>query len=587
MFSSFMPESDIGATNAVNIFNQHTILFSASVKDLYGSVKLIGKDTSSVIRARECLKQCRLQYKRLAFFTSYFFPSETAIYNAPPKYEVEEPELELVEPMGLQQIEALLYDDNVPAHKNELLAQADAVYTSANDLKSLLYNFKATDSQVLESLRIEMIRINALYISGYDAPLLKTGMLEAAEANKAMLQVLQPYFKQNAVDGKGLEQTLTSAIDYLSVHNQFDAFNRMEYLKKYGLPMQHQLSVFIKKEKLELNTTAYLDYNAPNMFSRGFLKNMDTSVRKNQTEIMALGKRIFFDTGLSGNGKVSCATCHRPEQFFNDGKVKSASLVADSVLKRNTPTLLYSGKQHFQFWDGRAANLSEQVKTVIFNPLEMGGKPELLVKNIVGAARYSATFKNLFPDSKTTKQYINDIALSVAVYVNSLNPLNSPLDRYMNGDERAMTADQIKGFNLFMGKAQCGTCHFVPYFNSLTPPFYNVSELEIIGTTRTDNLTKPIADNDLGRYDLYRIKYYRQAFKTPTVRNAQKTGPYMHNGAFKTLESVMDFYNKGGGAGLGINIPEQTLPSKPLNLTKQESEQVIQFINSLTDTPAA
>lgn len=586
MFSSFVLERDIGVTNAINIFDQNTALFSASVKDLYQSVKLINTDTLSIIHARECLKQCRLQYKRISFFTSYFFPSETAIYNSAPKYEVEEPELELVEPMGLQQIEALLYDDNVLVHKNELLAQIDAVYTSANDLKSLLYNFKATDSQMLESLRMEMIRINALYISGYDAPLLKTGMLESLEANKMMLEVLMPYFKHNTLDSKILEQTLRSAIQYLATNNQFDTFNRMTYLKKYGLPMQQQLGAFIKKEKLELNTTAYLNYNAPNMFSRDFLKNMDTAVFKNQTSIAALGKKIFFDTGLSSNGKVSCGTCHRAEQFFNDGKVKSTSLMADSVLKRNTPTLLYAGKQHFQFWDGRAANLSEQIKTVIFNPLEMGGKPEMLVKNICGSARYSRSFKSLFPGSKTTQQHINDIALAIAVYVNSLNPLNSAFDRYINGDEKAMTADQVKGFNLFMGKAQCGTCHFVPYFNSLIPPFYNVSELEIIGTTRTDNLTKPLADDDPGRYDLYRIKYYKKAFKTPTVRNAQMTAPYMHNGAFRTLESVMDFYNKGGGAGLGINIPEQTLSSKPLNLSKQESEQVIQFINSLTDNPS-
>jgi len=178
---------------------------------------------------------------------------------------------------------------------------------------------------------------------------------------------------------------------------------------------------------------------------------------------------------------------------------------------------------------------------------------------------------------------IDSAALAIAAYVASLNPLNSPFDSYLQGNRSAMTKDQIKGFNLFMGKAQCGTCHFAPYFNSLVPPFYDISEVEILGTTKDDNFKKPEYDQDMGRFDLYKIRYYRRAFKTPTIRNAQKTAPYMHNGTFKTLESVLDFYNKGGGNGLGLVIEDQTLPSKPLNLSKNECNQIIQFINSLTD----
>jgi cytochrome c peroxidase len=144
------------------------------------------------------------------------------------------------------------------------------------------------------------------------------------------------------------------------------------------------------------------------------------------------------------------------------------------------------------------------------------------------------------------------MALAIAAFVAGLNPQNSAFDHYMAGNKSAMTPDQVKGFNLFMGKAQCGTCHFAPYFNSLIPPLFTVSELEILGTTKTDNLKKPEYDTDMGRYDLYQIHYYKQAFKTPTVRNAQKTGPYMHNGAFRTLDGVLDFYNKGGGNGPAI-----------------------------------
>lgn len=576
---------DIGAANTVSIFSKNADTFTSSAEELYTAIKLIDKDSLSVLHARNCLKNCRLHYKSIAFFTSYFFPSETKMYNAAPKFEVEEPELELVEPMGLQQIEALLFESDVPAHKSELLAQADALFISVKDLRSLLYQFKASDAQVLESIRIELIRVITLYISGYDAPLLKTGITETLETSKVMNEVLQPYFKHDYIKSEVLAQTLKTSIQYLEAHQQFDSFNRMEYLQKYALPMQQQLGVFIKIQKLELNTSAFLNYNASNLFSRDFLKTWDSIPAPRKQQLAVLGKKLFFDKTLSGNLKVSCATCHQPEKYFTDGMAKSPSIIKDTILKRNTPTLLYADRQHFQFWDGRARNLVEQVKNVVFNPLEMEGSKELLYKNVIQNAQYQKTFETIFPGEKTEEQHIDDIATAIAAFVAGLNPLNSAFDHYISGNKQAMTPAQVKGFNLFMGKAQCGTCHFAPYFNSLIPPLYDISELEILGTTKTDNLKAPEYDTDMGRYDLYRIHYYKQAFKTPTVRNAQKTGPYMHNGAFPTLEGVLDFYNKGGGNGVGLNIAEQTLPSKSLNLSKEECGEIIQFINSLTDEP--
>lgn len=551
---------DIGVENTIALFSRNTAQFTASLESLHAALKSLDQDSMSVLKARSCLKKCRMYYKSISFFSAYFFPSETAMYNAAPKYEVEEPELELVEPMGLQQIEALLFDEPVQAHKTELLAQSDALYSSVKDLKTLLYQFSANDRQILESIRIELIRINALYISGYDAPLLKTGISETLESSKTIQMVLQPYFEHGQDKAKVLAKTLQRAIDYLSVHQQFDTFDRMEYLVGYALPLQQQLGIFIRDEGLELNTSTHLNYNAPNLFSPGFLNAWDSIPEARRADLAKLGEKLFFDKSLSGNLKVSCSTCHKPEHYFTDGNIKSSSIVRDSVLKRNTPSLLYAGKQHSQFLDGRAGNLVSQIKEVLFNPLEMAGKRELLNKNI------------------------DETALALSAYVASLNPLNSAFDRYLAGNKKAMTTTQIKGFNLFMGKAQCGTCHFAPYFNSLVPPYYKVSELEIIGTTKDDNFEKPDYDDDMGRFDLYKIKFYKRAFKTPTVRNTEKTAPYMHNGSFKTLESVLDFYNKGGGAGLGLSIPEQTLASKPLNLSKEECNQIIQFINSLTDS---
>jgi len=153
----------------------------------------------------------------------------------------------------------------------------------------------------------------------------------------------------------------------------------------------------------------------------------------------------------------------------------------------------------------------------------------------------------------------------------------------MNGDRKVLNFRQVSGFNLFMGKAQCGTCHFAPIFNGLTPPAYQATEYEILGTPLIDNLKHPKADSDMGRYIYYSTRYYKRAFKTPTVRNAARTAPYMHNGAFRSLQKVLDFYNNGGGQGVGLDIPEQTLAPQRLKLNRTEIKNIIAFLNSLTD----
>jgi cytochrome c peroxidase len=585
IFSSgiLVQKSDIGATAAIAYFRDHASAFSATTGQLVEAIKRIDADTTSVIKARTALLKCRLSYKQLSFFSNYFFPSETAMYNGAPRYEVEEPELELVEPMGLQQLEALLYEKNVQDKQEELVIQAQALHTSAADLGTLLYGFHASDEQVLESLRIELIRIMSLYIAGYDAPLLKSGIAEAEESMRSMQMVLAPYLKSKLADGQSLAKTLASGIEYLHKHPDFDGFDRMQFLVDHALPLQQQLGSFIQQIGLELNTTAYLNYRADHLFSTNFLGNFDTIPPQKRKQLAQMGEKLFFDPRLSGNAMVSCSSCHQPENYFADGKKISASLDQAHPLKRNTPSLHYASYQHSQFWDGRAKTMTEQIKQVLFSPTEMGGHQPVLLKYVMDNAAYRAHVDRLFSGTHTGDEDMDHIALALAAYVSALNPMNSPFDQYIAGNQKAMNATQIKGFNLFMGKAQCGSCHFAPLFNALVPPFYDRSELEVLGTPKTDDLSHPAADVDLGRFDLYHIRYYKQAFKTPTVRNAEKTAPYMHNGAFSSLESVIEFYNKGGANGLGLATPDQTLASKPLNLTKPEINAIIQFINSLTD----
>jgi cytochrome c peroxidase len=577
-------DTSIGVSNSINYYKKGVLSFVASNQKLNVTLKAINTDISSVIEARKALKDCRLEYKKIEFFTSYFFLSETHFYNAAPKFEVEEPTLELVEPMGLQQIENLLFEDDVLSNKALLIKQSDAMLSSAEDLNSLLYGFKANDAQILESLRIELIRMSVLSISGYDAPMLKSGIAETAAATKALQEILKPYIQAHPVQGKPLNDLITNSLIYLKSHSDFDMFNRLEYLTDFALPMQKQMGLFIKQQYTEINTTQFLNYKAEHIYSKNALKGWDSAtadpVRKK--ELAALGKQLFFDKSLSGNLSTSCGSCHRPENYFADVLPKSRSIQPDSTLKRNTPTLMYAGWQHSQFWDGRANGLKDQIRNVIFNPEEMNST-RILLNQVINKKDYRNLFKASFPDKSIENMGINEISEAITAFIEELSPMDSPFDHYINGNHAAMTREQIEGFNLFMGKAQCGTCHFPPYFNSLLPPLYDLSEVEILGTTKTDDLKNPECDQDQGRYDLYHIRYYKAAFKVPTVRNSAKTAPYMHNGSFKSLAKVLEFYNHGGGRGLGLDVKDQTLSAKPLYLSEKEINNLIAFIESLTD----
>ncbi len=582
---SFTKEEPSTVDRTVACFTKEAAVFATDAARLHEAIKNI-TDGTKLTAAKTALITCRNQYKKIAFFLEYFFPSEAHVYNAAATTEVEDAELELIEPMGLQQIESLLFQPDISYHKKELLIQSESLYSSAADIKSLLYQFSATDAQVLESLRIELIRILTLYITGYDAPQLKTGITEASTAVTAMQQVLELYISLNPATGNILRDQLEATKKYLAAATDFDSFNRMEFLQRYGLPLQKTLALFIKSLHLELNTSKYLNYDAPDIFSRGALK---APYYKNaltaNSDAVQLGKMLFSENALSLNNTRSCATCHRPDACFTDMLSKSATLSGHGTVTRNAPTLLYAGMQHAQFWDGRAASIPELIKTVILNTEEMSGDEQVILKRLMLDMRYSPLFHKVFPYIKKDSFALNEIANAIAAYVQTLQPMNAAFDRYMQGDRNAMTDNQVKGFNLFMGKARCATCHFAPLFNSSLPPFYNVAEFEIIGATANDNLTHPMKDNDRGRFTTYPVKYYDGAFKTPTVRNAAKTAPYMHNGAFGSLDSVIAFYNKGGGHGIGISNNLQTLSPETLSLSSLETAQLIQFINALTDEP--
>lgn len=176
-----------------------------------------------------------------------------------------------------------------------------------------------------------------------------------------------------------------------------------------------------------------------------------------------------------------------------------------------------------------------------------------------------------------------NIRHAIASYIRTLNTFDSKFDRNINKEEKTLASNEIKGFNLFMGKASCATCHFPPTFNGTIPPDFRETELEVLGVPKTKKWENAIVDSDLGRHDVFQTEERKHAFKTPTIRNIEKTAPYMHNGVYDNLEEVMKFYNLGGGAGIGIHLDNQTLPFDNLNLTDEEIADIVAFMKTLTD----
>jgi cytochrome c peroxidase len=284
-----------------------------------------------------------------------------------------------------------------------------------------------------------------------------------------------------------------------------------------------------------------------------------------------------MDKKLAANGKMACVTCHNPEKAYADGLTVNLDN-SQNPLERNTPTLINSIYQKNLFWDGRSPTLNDQISAVFTNKKEFNATVHQFSDKILQDTLYEKMFKNVFGDVHLKNTHI---IKAISAYVGTLNGFNSKFDRNIRGEQNTFTNEEKLGMNLFMGKALCATCHFMPLTNGTVPPFYTETEKEVIGVPNTKNNRE--LDDDLGFFWRFEEELHRGMFKTPTVRNVEVTAPYMHNGVYATLEEVMDFYNKGGGAGMGFDLERQTLPFDELNLTKKEQMALVAFVKTLTD----
>lgn len=281
---------------------------------------------------------------------------------------------------------------------------------------------------------------------------------------------------------------------------------------------------------------------------------------KPSKERIQLGKKLFFDRRLSGDGTMSCATCHNPALGWTDG-LPTARGLKGKVLRRATPTLLNSGYNILQMWDGRKKTLEEQAIAPMKSALEMNVNSNKLLRWLQSDAEYKKLFNKAYPNEKIGTATLSK---AIAAFERTLVSNNSAFDRWVKGDKKAMSKQQINGFKLFTGKAKCVVCHAAPNFTD--NGFHNIG----LASWGKQN-------PDLGRFKQRPLAIMKGAFKTPTLRDIALTAPYFHDGSAKTLKQVVDFYVSGGviKTNLSPNLSK-------IELSKSERESLVAFLKALT-----
>ena len=288
-------------------------------------------------------------------------------------------------------------------------------------------------------------------------------------------------------------------------------------------------------------------------------------------EQIDLGRYLFFDPVLSGDGSIACASCHSPRQGFSDGLPRSKGMAGREVA-RAAPTLWNTAFLNKFFWDARATTLEDQAVGPLFDPDEMDNTPQRLLDSLNAIPAYQAMFRQAFPAREEEGIALDQVYLALAAFQTSLISLNSRYDRYAHGYHAALSEQEVEGLNIFRSfVARCAECH--------TPPLFTNQQIAVIGAPEPDGL--PL---DVGAQITYGAPELKAGFKVPTLRNIVQTAPYMHSGKFDNLHQVAEFYNGGRGHAVpqGVDLHLHWHISSP-NLTEYELARLVDFLGTLTD----
>jgi len=278
-----------------------------------------------------------------------------------------------------------------------------------------------------------------------------------------------------------------------------------------------------------------------------------------------LGEALFFEPILSRDSSISCSSCHKPQFAFADN-IAFSNGVYNQKTDRNTPSAMNLADRNLYFWDGRSETLEEQALGPMENTKEMDLPISLIIRRLLKNERYKNAFVSIYSSLPTR----NLMAKAIAAFENSLETSNTAFDDYMSGKDTSLFTESAKrGLTIFNNKGKCFDCHF-------GSDFTGNDQFKNIGLYNGKNL------NDKGRFLITNNPIHLGTFKTPGLRNIAQTAPYMHNGQFKTLAEVIDYYNEPGKF-INNSINRDTLLNKPLNLTKIEKRDLEFFLLSLSD----
>lgn len=580
-------------------YNQKLSAFQNQQAELFQDIQSSDLSETAIEKIRKKINGVRNRLKAMDIWFRYLEPVVYKKINGPLPIEWETEVFEKFEKPykreGAGLTLAALYLDEEKIEKNKLLEliheSMDASKTFAAD--SIINELKRPDHFFLCN-RLFLLNLSAIYTTGFECP-------DTMRIIPELQSMLQEVYTTMIAFNSSFPQTPFSE-DYLSLfrntiqfankqpfnYSQFDHFTfikqfvnplftmNQQLIRQYHISSKSNIDYSLTKTSTSIFSKTL--YNGQN--SKGiFLRVTDEQVL---SELDKVGKLLFYDPILSGNNMRSCVSCHQSTAFFTDtASATSLQYNNADMLERNTPSLLNAPYNHLLMLDGKHITMKDQAKAVITNPKEMGANEEEVLQKVVSCKEYKNAFKKLLKYTPQEKEItMEHITSALTFYYSKFSKSTAPFDEAMNGN-KALDPEAKNGFNVFMSKAQCATCHFVPQFNGVKPPYVS-SEFEVLGVP-ADTTYKTLS-SDKGRFDINAAEETFHAFRTGTLRNAEKTKPYMHNGVFTNLNQVIDFYDTGGGVGRGLKAENQTLSSDSLHLTKTEKTELIAFIRSLTET---
>ena len=540
----------------------------------------------STQEAKDVFKQLRITFKKAEPFASYLNSEVGHRVNGPALPVVTDDSQKILHPVGLQKLEESIFEgvESDGRFKTEVEITLGMLKMLQNEVK----NRELTPLRFFIATHQQLLRIISFSLAGFDTPVTGISISEIKVSLRSLVTIYDNTLKTLVLEkDKNLDQEFHENVDraivFIDSGSDFETFDRFTFIRDYMNP--------ITKNWVDIRKTVAIwkpvdnkpfNFDAPTFFEEDAfnLAFFTPAVNQNPNAAkIALGKRLFNDPKVSGNGKMACVSCHNPGKGWGDGMALGMDNEGQP-LQRNTPTLINSAFQQAFFWDGRSPNILDQISSVFNNEREFASSVHQFDTDILQDSTYLDQFKEAFGriSGRNTQ-----IIKAISSYIATLNGFNSKFDRNIRGEEDTFTDEEKLGFNLFMGKGLCATCHFIPLTNGTVPPFFKEHESEVIGVPETAANKK--LDDDLGRYLLpnSNLEVYYGMFKTPTVRNVEVTAPYMHNGVYQTLEEVVNFYNLGGGGGIGFDLPYQTLPFDNLELSKEEENALVAFMRTLTD----